>query len=47
MTRTPQRAQAVPGPLGAVRMDGDLPLRADLGLILDELDHQPATQAYL
>ncbi len=28
-------------------MDGELPLRADLGLVFDELDFQLATQAYL
>jgi len=35
------------GSLADVRMDAELPLRADLGLVFDELDHQLATQAYL
>ncbi len=36
-----------PGRLGAARMDGELPRRADLGLVFDELDYQMATQVYL
>jgi hypothetical protein len=47
MTRTPQRARAVPGPLGAVRMDGELPVRADLGLITANATTRGAGQAYL
>jgi hypothetical protein len=38
---------ALPGRLGEVRMDGELPCREDLPLIFDELDHQLAVQAYL
>ena len=38
---------ALPGRLGQVRMDGELPRREDLPLIFDELDHQMAVQAYL
>ncbi|MED7953986.1 DUF1254 domain-containing protein [Streptomyces sp. BE303] len=37
----------LPGGLGSVRMDGELPEREDLGLVFDELDHQMACQAYL
>ena len=37
----------LPGRLGQVAMDGELPRRSDLGLIFDELDYQMATQAYL
>src|ERR1700677_4662596 len=37
----------LPGRLGKVRMDGELPNREDLGLVFDELDYQLATQAYL
>jgi hypothetical protein len=37
----------LPGRLGSVRMEGDLPGRQDIGLIFDELDYQLATQAYL
>jgi hypothetical protein len=39
--------RSLPGRLGAVLMDGELPRRADLGLVFDELDHQMATQVYL
>ena len=35
------------GSLAGVRMDAELPLRADLGLVFNELDFQLATQAYL
>jgi hypothetical protein len=38
---------ALPGRLGQVRMDGELPRRDDLSLIFDELDHQMACQVYL
>ena len=37
----------LPGRLGSVEMDGELPRRAVLGPIFDELDYQMATQAYL
>ena len=37
----------LPGRLGSVEMDGELPRRAALGPIFDELDYQMATQAYL
>ncbi|TCI97617.1 DUF1254 domain-containing protein [Aeromicrobium sp. IC_218] len=42
MTDTP-----LPGRLGDVRMDGELPARDDLPLVFDELDHQMACQVYL
>ena len=35
------------GSLADVRMDAELPRRADLGLVFNELDSQLATQAYL
>ena len=35
------------GSLAGVRMDRELPRRADLGLVFDELDYQMACQAYL
>ena len=41
------RGVPLPGPLAGVRMDGELPLRADLRLVFNELDFQLATQAYL
>lgn len=37
----------IPGRLGSVVMDGDLPRREDLGAVFDELDFQMACQAYL
>lgn len=37
----------LPGRMVDVRMDGELPRRADLPLVFDELDHQLACQAYL
>jgi hypothetical protein len=37
----------LPGRLGSVAMNHELPQRNDLGLIFDELDYQMATQAYL
>jgi len=37
---------ALPGRLGEVGMDGELPCRADLGPVFDELDYQLAVQAY-
>jgi len=37
----------LPGRLGQVRSDGELPRREDVGLVFDELDHQMACQAYL
>jgi hypothetical protein len=39
--------EVLPGRLGQVRMDGEIPRRADLGLVFDELDHQMACQVYL
>src|SRR5215218_1060144 len=33
--------------LAHVRMDGDLPVRADVPLVFDELDYQMACQVYL
>ena len=41
------RAGSPPGSLAGVRMDAELPRRADLGLVFNELDFQLATQAYL
>ena len=41
------RAESLARSLAGVRMDGELPLRADLGLVFNELDFQLATQAYL
>jgi hypothetical protein len=38
---------ALPGRLGQVSMDGELPRREDLSLVFDELDHQLACQVYL
>src|ERR1700712_981764 len=40
-------ASSLPGRLGAVRMDGELPARADLPKVFDELDYQLACQSYL
>ncbi len=37
----------LPGRLGQVRFDGELPVRSDVGLVFDELDYQMACQAYL
>ena len=37
----------LPGPLGALPMDGDLPHRGAIPAIFDELDYQMACQAYL
>jgi hypothetical protein len=37
----------LPGRLGSVEMEGELPSRAALAPIFDELDYQMATQAYL
>ncbi len=37
----------LPGRLGSVVMEGELPRRRDIGLVFDELDYQMATQAYL
>jgi hypothetical protein len=39
--------QRLPGRLAAVKMDGELPRRSDVGTVFDELDYQMATQAYL
>ncbi len=40
-------SQSLPGRLGEVRFDGELPVRADLPRVFDELDYQMACQAYL
>ena len=40
-------SSGLPGRLGAVGRDGELPRRQDLGSIFDELDYQMACQAYL
>ncbi|WP_328723509.1 DUF1254 domain-containing protein [Streptomyces sp. NBC_00247] len=37
----------LPGRLGGVGYDGELPARQDLGLVFDELDYQMACQVYL
>jgi hypothetical protein len=39
--------RSLPGRLGQVRFDGELPARRDVELVFDELDHQMACQAYL
>ncbi|WP_228566871.1 DUF1254 domain-containing protein [Nocardia sp. SYP-A9097] len=38
---------SLPGRLARITMNGELPGRADLPLIFDELDYQMACQAYL
>jgi hypothetical protein len=38
---------SLPGRLGRVEFEGELPARRDLGLVFDELDYQMACQAYL
>jgi len=38
---------SLPGRLAEVGMDAELPRRADLGLVFDELDYQMACQVYL
>ncbi|MET0323708.1 MAG: DUF1254 domain-containing protein, partial [Ilumatobacteraceae bacterium] len=38
---------SLPGRLGEVRRDGELPRREDVGLVFDELDYQMACQVYL
>jgi hypothetical protein len=40
-------SDGLPGRLGSVRMDGELPDRRDLGVVFDELDYQMAAQLYL
>ena len=40
-------AARLPGRLGEVKFDGELPVRGDLGRVFDELDYQMACQAYL
>ena len=40
-------SHVLPGQLGSVVMDGELPRHEDVGLIFDELDYQMATQVYL
>ena len=37
----------LPGRLGQVRRDGELPLRDDVSIVFDELDYQMACQVYL
>ena len=39
--------EELPGGLGKVEWDGELPRRADVGLVFDELDYQMACQVYL
>jgi hypothetical protein len=39
--------RVLPGRLGEVVLDGELPRREDVGLVFDELDYQMACQAYL
>jgi hypothetical protein len=39
--------RTLPGRLGRVELDGELPRREDLGQVFDELDHQMACLAYL
>ena len=39
--------RVLPGRLGQVAVDGDLPARSDVGLVFDELDYQMACQVYL
>ena len=39
--------RSLPGRLGQVEFDGELPARRDLPLVFDELDYQMACQAYL
>src|SRR4051795_13070421 len=39
--------RALPGRLGEVQFDRELPRREDLGRVFDELDYQMACQAYL
>ena len=39
--------RVLPGRLGEVAFDGELPRREDVGLVFDELDYQMACQAYL
>src|SRR3954468_16773930 len=39
--------RSLPGRLGQVEFDGELPARRDLALVFDELDYQMACQAYL
>ena len=40
-------ARGLPGRLGAVERDAELPRREDIGAVFDELDYQMACQAYL
>ena len=40
-------SRSLPGRLGEVEFDGELPVRGDLGRVFDELDYQMACQAYL
>ena len=47
MTLDGQSLVSLPGRLGQVGMDGELPRRDQVGLVFDELDYQMACQAYL
>jgi hypothetical protein len=38
-------ARTLPGQLGEVKFDGELPARADVGAVFDELDYPIACQA--
>src|ERR1700709_1707870 len=40
-------SRPLPGRLGEVKLDGELPVRSDVDLVFDELDYQMACQAYL
>ena len=46
-TIRPMDHRVLPGRLGEVAFDGELPRREDVGLVFDELDYQMACQAYL
>ena len=39
--------RSLPGRLGEVEFDGELPARGDVQRVFDELDYQMACQAYL
>lgn len=47
MSDTVQSEIALPGRLGDVVMEGEMPRHADVGVVFDELDYQMACQAYL
>jgi hypothetical protein len=40
-------SRSLPGRLGEVGFDGEMPTRGDLGRVFDELDYQMGCQAYL